>query len=130
MDSTEDLYLFHEDGSMDYTFIVTMGDGIEYDMDGNPIDPMKPSPYQIISLLRGPELTHKGDWFVFLIGVFCAAATAVSILFADELFYLSICFRVENAETAEPSDWYIACRNFSWLLLTIFTGAAFFMGLQ
>jgi hypothetical protein len=37
---------------------------------------------------------------------------------------------VENAETAEPSDWYIACRNFSWLLLTIFTGAAFFMGLQ
>lgn len=130
MDSTEDLYLFHEDGSMDYTFIVTMGDGTETDMNGNPIDPMKPSPYQIISLLRGPELTHKGDWTVFLISLFCAAATAISILFADELFYLSICFRVENAETAEPSDWYIACRNFGWTLLTIFTGVNFFMGLQ
>jgi hypothetical protein len=108
----------------------TASDGVEYDMNGNPIDPMEPSPYQIVSLLRGPELTHKGDWTVFLIGVFCAAATAVSILFADELFYLSICFRVENAETAEPSDWYIATRYFSWALLTIFTGAAFFMGLQ
>ncbi len=130
MDSSDDLYLFHEDGSLDYTFTVTMGDGLEYDMDGNPIAPMEPSPYEIVSLLRGPELTHKGDWTVFLIGVFFAAATAGSILFADELFYLSICFRVENAETAEPSDWYITCRNFSWTLLTIFTGVNFFMGLQ
>ena len=130
MDSVDDFHLFNEDPSLDYAFTVTMGDGVEYDMNGNPIDHMKPTPYQIVSLLRGPELTHKGDWMIFLIGVFCAAATAVSILFADELFYLSICFRVENAETAEPSDWYIACRNFSWLLLTIFTGAAFFMGLQ
>ena len=130
MDSVDDFHLFNEDPSLYYAFTVTMGDGVEYDMNGNPIDHMKPTPHQIVSLLRGPELTHKGDWMIFLIGVFCAAATAVSILFADELFYLSICFRVENAETAEPSDWYIACRNFSWLLLTIFTGAAFFMGLQ
>ena len=130
MDSVDDFYLFNEDPSLDYAFTVTMNDGVEYDMNGNPIDPMEPGPYDIVSLLRGPELTHKGDWTVFLIGVFCAAATAVSILFADEFFYLSICFRVENAETAEPSDWYIATRCFSWALLTIFTGAAFFVGLQ
>ena len=129
-DETTDFWLLSEDGNRDFMISYTMSDGIEYDMNGNPIDPMEPSPHEIISLLRGPELTHKGDWTVFLISLFCAAATAISILFADELFYLSICFRVENAETAEPSDWYIACRNFSWLLLTIFTGAAFFMGLQ
>ncbi len=130
MDSGDGFHLFSEDGSMDFGITVTMNDGVEYDMNGNPIDPMEPGPYDIVSLLRGPELTHKGDWTVFLIGVFFAAATAVSILFADELFYLSICFRVENAETAEPSDWYITCRNFSWTLLTIFTGVNFFMGLQ
>ena len=129
-DEATDFWLLSEDGKNEFLMSYTLSDGVEYDMNGNPIDPMKPSPYQIISLLRGPELTHKGDWTVFLISLFCAAATAISILFADELFYLSICFRVENAETAEPSDWYIACRNFSWLLLTIFTGAAFFMGLQ
>ena len=129
-DETTDFWLIGADGEQLFTMTYTMSDGVEYDMNGNPIDHMKPVPYQIVSLLRGPELIHKGDWMIFLVGIFCAAATAVSILFADELFYLSICFRVENAETAEPSDWYIACRNFSWLLLTIFTGAAFFMGLQ
>ena len=129
-DEITDFWLLSEDGNSGFMISYTTSDGIEYDMDGNPIDHMEPSPYQIISLLRGPELTHKGDWTVFLIGVFCAAATAVSILFADELFYLSICFRVENAETAEPSDWYITCRNFSWTLLTICTGVNFFMGLQ
>ena len=129
-DVDTDFWLVNEDGSHTDSMSYTLSNGVEYDMNGNPIDHMKPTPHQIVSLLRGPELTHKGDWIGFLIGVFCAAATAVSILFADELFYLSICFRVENAETAEPSDWYIASRNFSWLLLTIFTGAAFFMGLQ
>ena len=129
-DEATDFWLLSEDGNSDFMISYTMSDGIEYDMNGNPIDPMEPSPHEIISLLRGPELTHKGDWFSFLVAVFCAAATAVSILFADELFYLSICFRVENAETAEPSDWYISCRNFSWALLTIFTFAALFMGLM
>ena len=129
-DETTDFWLLSEDGNRDFMISYTMSDGIEYDMNGNPIDPMEPSPHEIISLLRGPELTHKGDWFSFLVAVFCAAATAVSILFSDELFYLSICFRVENAETAEPSDWYISCRNFSWALLTIFTFAALFMGLM
>ena len=129
-DEAVDFWLLSEDGKNEFLMSYTLSDGVEYDMNGNPIDHMKPVPYQIVSLLRGPELEHKGDWMIFLVGVFCAAATAFSILFADELFYLSICFRVENAETAEPSDWYIACRNFSWLLLTIFTGAAFFMGLQ
>ena len=129
-DEATDFWLLREDGKNAFLMSYTLSDGVEYDMNGNPIDHKKPVPYQIVSLLREPELTHKGDWTVFLIGVFCTIATAVSILFSDELFYLSICFRVENAETAEPSDWYIACRNFSWLLLTIFTGAAFFMGLQ
>ena len=129
-DEVTDFWLLSEDGKNEFLMSYTLSDGIEYDMNGNPIDHMKPVPYQIVSLLRGPELTHKGDWIGFLIGVFCAAATAVSILFADELFYLSICFRVENAETAEPSDWYIACRNFSWLLLTAFTGIAYLIGQQ
>ena len=129
-DETTDFWLIGADGEQLFTMTYTMSDGTEMDTNGNPIDHMKPTPRQIVSLLRGPELTHKGHWEICFLGLVLALITAVSILFADELFYLSICFRVENAETAEPSDWYIACRNFSWLLLTIFTGAAFFMGLQ
>ena len=129
-DMDTDFWLVNEDGSHTDSMSYTLSNGVEYDMNGNPIDHMKPVPYQIVSLLRGAELTHKGDWIGFLIGIFCAAATAVSILFADELFYLSICFRVENAETAEPSDWYIASRSIGWFLLTLMTGAAFLMGLR
>lgn len=129
-DETTDFWLIGADGEQLFTMTYTLSDGTEMDMNGNPIDHMKPTPRQIVSLLRGPELTHKGDWMIFLVGIFCAAATAVSILFADELFYLSICFRVENAEAVEPSDWHIATRNLGWLFLTIMTGVIFLMGLQ
>lgn len=129
-EETTDFWLISEDGQHPYSMTYTLSDGIEYDMDGNPIDHMKPTPRQIISLLRGSELTHKGEWLSYIMGVFLVLIVAVSILFADELFYLSICTRVQNAETAEPSDWYIACRNFGWLLLAVMTGVAFLMGLR
>lgn len=129
-DVATDFWLVNEDGSHIDSMSYTLSNGVEYDMNGNPIDHKKPVPYQIVSLLRGPELTHRGQWFFYIMGVFLAIVVAVSILFADELFYLSICFRVENAETAEPSDWHIATRSLGWLFLTIMTGVIFLMGLQ
>lgn len=126
----QDFWLIGADGEQLFTMTYTMSDGTEMDMNGNPVDHMKPTPRQIVSLLRGPELTHKGHWEICFLGLVIALITAVSILFADELFYLSICFRVENAETAEPSDWYIATRSLGWLFLTIMTGVIFVMGLQ
>lgn len=129
-DETTDFWLIGADGEQLFTMTYTLSDGTEMDTNGNPIDHMKPVPYQIVSLLRGPELTHKGHWEVCFLGLVLALITAVSILFADELFYLSICFRVENAETAEPSDWHIATRSLGWLFLTIMTGVIFLMGLQ
>ena len=129
-DEATDFWLIGADGEQLFTMTYTLSDGTEMDMNGNPIDHMKPVPYQIVSLLRGPELTHKGQWPAYFLGVFLVLVVAVSILFADELFYLSICFRVENAETAEPSDWHIATRSLGWLFLTIMTGVIFLMGLQ
>lgn len=129
-DETTDFWLIGADGEQLFTMTYTLSDGTEMDMNGNPIDPCKPTPRQIISLLRSPELTHKGHWEVWFLGLVIALITAVSILFADELFYLSICTRVQNAEAAEPSDWYIATRSFGWLFLTIMTGVIFLMGLQ
>ena len=129
-DEATDFWLIGADGEQLFTMTYTLSDGTEMDMNGNPVDHMKPTPRQIVSLLRGPELTHKGHWEICFLGLVLALITAVSILFADELFYLSICFRVENAETAEPSDWHIATRSLGWLFLTIMTGVIFLMGLQ
>lgn len=117
-DEQEDFWLVSEDGDFPLTMIVTMSDGMEYDSNGNPIDHMKPTPRQIVSLLRGPELTHKGQWQVYGMMLFISLLVALSVLFADELFYLSLAFRVRDAEYAEPSDWEIASRFISWTILT------------
>ena len=95
-------------------------------------DPYKPTLYNIVECLYPMEhlLESRAQWSAYLMGLLVCAIGAVDILFADELFRFRLSFRVENAETAEPSDWYITCRNFSWTLLTIFTGVNFFMGLQ
>lgn len=130
MDSGEDLYLFHEDGSIDYTFTVTMSDSVEYDMNGNPVNPYAPTAYTILALLRGPELTHKGEWTALFLGFFLSAILAVDILFADELFRFRISFRVQDAANAEPSDWELASRIIGWTILTIVTFFDYMLGLQ
>lgn len=125
----DDFWLIDKDGSNPFTVTYTMSDGIEYDMDGHPIDHMKPTPRQIVSLLRGPELEHKGQWQVYGMMLFVSALVALSILFADELFYLSLAFRVQNAEYAEPSDWEIASRAISWTILAGVILLGYCMGL-
>lgn len=129
-DEQEDFWLIDKDGSSPFMMTYTMGDGIEYDMDGNPIDPLEPAPYDIVSLLRGPELTHKGQWPIYLLALFCSALAAVSILFADELFRFSLSFRVRDAYSAEPSDWEIASRTIGWTILTGMILLAYCMGLR
>lgn len=130
MDNGGDFYLYHEDGSLDYAITVTTSDGIEVDMFGNPIDHMEPAPHEIIALLRGPELTHKGAWEAWFVGLLACLITAFSIFFADELFHLGLAFRVRDAEYAEPSDWEIASRYIGWTILPIFILGLFIRGLM
>ena len=130
MDSGEDLYLFHEDGSIDYTFTVTMSNGVEYDMNGNPVDPYAPTAYTILELLRGPELTRKGEWPALFLGFFLSAILAVDILFADEIFRFRLSFRVQDAANAEPSDWELASRKIGWTILAFVTFFGYMLGLQ
>lgn len=117
-DEQEDFWLVDEDNFSPFTMTYTMSDGMEYDGNGNPVDHMEPTPYQIVSLLRGPELTHRGQWEIYGMMLFSSLLVALSVLFADELFYLSLTFRVRDAEYAEPSDWEIASRFISWTILT------------
>ena len=129
-DEATDFWLIGADGEQLFTMTYTLSDGTEMDMNGNPVDHMKPTPRQIVSLLRGPALEHKGQWQVYGMMLFVSALVALSILFADELFYLSICFRVQNAETAEPSDWEIASRIISWTILAGAILLGYCMGLR
>ena len=87
--------------------------------DGNVIDPLEPDAATILDLLDSPELTHKGSWLAWFLGIVLCGAAVVSILFADELFHFRLSFRIQNAEAAEPSDWEMAMRYLSWTVLPI-----------
>ena len=124
-------WLYNEDGSLENLgFTAVMSDGTVIDGDGNEIDPMEPSVSTVLDLMSGPELEHKGEWYGWLCGMFLCAATAVHILFADELFRWNLSFQIRDADRAEPSDWEIAGRYIAWTVLPLMALVVFIIGLQ
>ena len=124
-------WLRNADGSMDLgmqTYVVE--NGVKKDSDGNIIDPAKPSASDILRLVYGPELTHKGSWLAWFSAVFISLLNAGSILYADELFRWNLSFQIRNAETAEPSDWELMERYLSWTALTIGVLVIYIVGLR
>ena len=125
------LWLTREDGdSFSGNITITSSNGIITDENGNVIDTDKPSVTTIVEVALGPELTHKGIWFVWFIGLAMCVISAVSILFVDELFRWNLSFRVRDAYDAEPSDWAICSRYIGWTLEPIMILIIFLTGLK
>ena len=131
MEHSDDKWIFDEDGNLQHMFISwETSNGTEYDENGNIIDPLEPTIYEIIDLMDGPEMTHKGDWEAWLAGTVICIFTAIYILFADEMFRWDLAFRIRNAEHAEPSECEIAGRYIAWVVLPIIALVLFVMGLR
>ena len=129
--SGEDYWLRRQDGSMDLSVgVFVTGDGVMRDANGNVVDPLGPALCDILRLVYGPELTHKGSWLAWFGAVFLSILNAVSILYADELFHWDLSFQIRNAETAEPSDWELMERYLSWTALTIVVLVIYIVGLR
>ena len=126
---SEPRLIYREDGEPENFGISVFINGVHYDEDGNVIDPMEPSTSTILDLMGGPELTHKGQWLGWLGGAFVCIFTAVTILFADELFRWELAFRVYDPDQVEPSDWEITGRYISWTVLPIMAAVLFIKGL-
>ena len=124
-------WLFDEEGNFEsFDIGVTFGDGTAYDVNGNEVDPMAPSPTTLITLHYGPELAHKGVGLAWFGGVFLCVLTAMTILYADELFRWHMSFRIQDVDRAEPSEWELGTRYMEWILLPILALATFIMGLR
>jgi hypothetical protein len=125
------LWLINEDGSAaDAGFaVMAQGQDTVTEVNGKATDPLEPSLQEIACLMLGPELTHKGDWSVWLGGAALCLITWITVLFADELFRLQMSFRIRDAEWAEPSEWEMAGRYISWAVLPLLALAAFAAGL-
>ena len=125
-------WLYNEDGTLeDFLDIsITAGNGIITDGNGNVIELTEPSVSTVLDLMAGPELTHKGTWSWWFGGVCICILTALSILFADELFRWDLAFRIRDVDRAEPSDWEIASRYISWTVLPVIAMFVFIEGLR
>lgn len=125
-----DFILVDEEGSLSgISFSVQMGDGTMVDSKGNVVDPMEPSVYTVLQLMRGPKLTAKGHWGVFALCIVFSLVTACTVVFADELFRFALAFRIRNADRAEPTDWELTERYISWTILPVIILLGYLVGL-
>ena len=129
--SGEDYWLRRQDGSMDLSVgVFVTGDGVMRDANGNAVDPLEPALSDILRLVYGPELTHKGSWLAWFGAVFISLLNTGSILYADELFRWNLSFQIQNAETTVPSEWEMMKRYLSWTVLTIMLLVSYIVGLR
>jgi hypothetical protein len=105
-------------------------DGIVVDENGNEIDEVEPPVSVILDLISEPKLTNKGNWVTYVEGMILCIFTAISILFADEIFRWNLAFRIRNVEQAEPSEWEITSRYIIWTVFPILITIFFIVGLQ
>lgn len=125
------LTIVDENGGLsEVVMYVTMSNGTVVDGDGNVVDPMEPSVTELLQLMQGPKLEHKGNWSAWLAGVLVSAVAIASVLFADELFRLSLIFQVRNVEQVEPSDWEISGRYIGWTVYAVAALVIYITGLQ
>jgi len=117
-----DFLLFDENGKRDLDIKIVFEDGTT--------NQIEPTVFDILSIMDGPTLTHKGNGTAWFDGTVLCVVTALLILFADELFHLSIGFRVADPDNAEPSDWELAGRYIGATLLPIIALVFYIMGLK
>ena len=107
--------VFNEDGSMFFDFFSSSSSD--------------PNAADILRLIYAPNVTQRANPLGLLCGMILCIAGMVSLLYADALFRWNLAFRIRNAEDAEPSDWEIASRWISWLILTGAAIVVFILGL-
>lgn len=133
LEASAGLLLYGEDGTFNFDHLISYAqtsDGTIVGPDGEITDFYRPEPHTIVELLNDPPLQSKGHWGGWFLGLFVSILTAVSILFADELFRFRLSFWVHDVESAEPSDWELTSRRIGWTLMALVVLRFYFLGLQ
>ena len=110
----------------------TMSDGTVIGEDGRVISPEEqhePGLWALARIVLHPELTHRGNLFLWMACTLLALFNLFQICFPHFFFRLSLWGHVRNIDDAEPSDWYIAMENIEWAVLAIVCLVMYAMGL-
>lgn len=124
-------WLYTEDGNMyDFQFSPAADGVVVRDESGNGIDTIAPSASDIIDLMYGARLTHKGNWLAWFGAMLICVINAALIFFADELFRLNMSLHIRNSGDVEPTNFELAGRETTWVILALLALAAFILGLK
>ena len=66
-----------------------------------------------------PELTHRGNVWLYLAVTLLAVFNCFQICFPHFFFRLGLQLRVRNVNAVEPSDFYIAMEKLEWAILAV-----------
>ena len=118
------LSLWDESGEplWDIRVSASMSNGTVIGEDGRVISPEEqhePGLGALARIVLAPELTHRGNVWLYLAVTLLATFNCFQICFPHFFFRLSLWGRVRNIDDAEPSDWYIAMENIEWAVLAI-----------
>ena len=111
----------------------TMSDGTVIGENGRVISPEEqhePGLGALARIVLAPELTHRGNIWLYLTVTLLAVFNCFQICFPHFFFRLSLWGHVRNIDDAEPSDWYIAMENIEWAVLAMVCLALYAMGLS
>lgn len=75
-------------------------------------------------------MTNKGDTTAWFVGTVISLITALSVLFADELFRFRMSFRISYTEAIGPSDPELTGRYISWSLVPVISAVILALGLR
>lgn len=122
--SSEVFLLIREDGEWAGDMLsISYGTsgGVVYDANGNELtqrDLHEPGVTTIFRVAMQPELTHRGNFGLYLLVTLLAVFNIFQICCPGFMFRWSIMWHVKDPDTAEPSDFYIAMERLEWIFLT------------
>ena len=128
------LSLWDESGEplWDIRVSASMSDGTVIGEDGRVIsseEQHEPGLGALARIVLAPELTHRGNVWLYLAVTLLAVFNCFQICFPHLFFRLSLWSRVRNIDDAEPSDWYIAMENIEWAVLAIVCLLLYYMAM-
>ncbi len=123
--------VFKDDGSLYVGHPIYNGDVPVLDEHGKIIDVNEPTADEIIYISKDMDLSRRAtEWGFYVLGTILSVITALSIIFADEIFVFYMSFRIADPETAEPSSFELGSRYFSWVVMPFIIILIYFMGLR
>ena len=126
--------LYGEDGEPFGMLDITYSSGGKtFDSNGRELsarDLHEPRLTTVASLVLGePALTHRGSFGLYLLVTLLAAFNIFQICCPGLMFRWSIMWHVQDPDSAEPSDFYIAMEKIEWVVLSVVAAVLYWMAI-